>query len=91
MNSLLIDIIGYLAGVLIIISLIPQLTIIIIKKDSRNVSIATFFILFFACVLWTIFGAYTGNLQILITNVISGFISFLIINASIYFRYRQEE
>jgi len=85
--SLFIDIIGYLAGGLIIISLIPQLVMIIVRKDSRNVSIATFFIIFFASVLWSIFGFYTNNLQILITNVLSSFISFLIINVSIYFRF----
>jgi MtN3 and saliva related transmembrane protein len=83
-----IKIIGVCAGVLVIICLIPQLITIIQNKSAKDVSILMYITLFIAQILWFIYGYLISDLQILITNVISAFISGLIIICSVYYNKR---
>jgi MtN3 and saliva related transmembrane protein len=80
------EIIGFIAGTLIIISLLPQLIKIIQSKSTNDVSISTYIILLIATILWSIYGILKNDLQILLTNVISSFIVILIIICVYYFR-----
>lgn len=79
------DIIGYIATVLTIITGIPQLIKIIKSKSSNDVSLSTFVILLVAQMLWIIYGFYRLDVQIIITNIIAGFITLFIIYITIYY------
>lgn len=83
------DFLGYIAGSLITLSLLPQLIVILYNKDSRNVSILTYVMLLLARCLWVIYGLRKPDLQIGITNGVSGIITILIIITA--FIYRKKE
>ena len=80
-----IDIIGILAGLLIIISFIPQLVTIIKHKRARDISISMYIILLIAQILWIVYGFLKSDLQIIITNSTTAFLTILIIGFSLYF------
>ena len=84
------EIIGFIGGALIIISLLPQLITIIINKSSKNVSILTYLLFLIAEVLWCLYGVLKNDLQVFLTNLISGIITIIIIIASIYFQYSND-
>ena len=77
---------GYIAGSLVTISLVPQLITILYNKDSKNVSIFTYIILLVARILWSTYGIRKPDFQIGITNCISGFFTVLIIISAVYYR-----
>ena len=79
------DIIGYIATFLTIITGIPQLIKIIKNKKSNDVSLSMFVILAIAQMLWVVYGIYRSDVQIIITNVIAGFITLFIIYITIYY------
>jgi MtN3 and saliva related transmembrane protein len=79
------DIIGYIATFLTIITGIPQLIKIIKNKKSNDVSLSMFVILAIAQILWVVYGIYRSDVQIIITNVIAGFITLFIIYITIYY------
>ena len=78
-NMMIYDVIGYIAGGLTLISSIPQLIKIIKTKNVEGVSSGTFVILICAQFLWTIYGFYKNDLQLIITNIVSGIISLCIL------------
>lgn len=80
-----IDIIGIIAGLLIIISFIPQLITIIRNRSARDISILMYSISLIAQILWITYGILKLDLQIIITNVTTSIITLLIIGFSIYF------
>lgn len=81
-----IDIIGICGGILVIVCLIPQLYRIIKNKSANDVSLIMYVLLFCAQILWTSYGVLKNDLQVTITNSISGFITTLIIFSSIYYK-----
>lgn len=81
-----IDILGFVAGAIIIISLLPQLREIIKNKSSENISITTYVMLFISQILWIIYAFNKNDLQLIITNIFSGFITFFIISFSLYYK-----
>lgn len=83
------DVIGYIAGGLTLISSIPQLLKIIKTKNVDGVSYSTFVILVCAQFLWTIYGFYKNDLQLIITNIVSGVISLCILIIYIYFTMKR--
>lgn len=91
MNITYIDIIGILGGILVIICLIPQLLKIIKRKSAKDVSLIMYIILFIAQVLWATYGFLKNDLQVIITNVISAFISLLIIGISLYYDTKEKK
>lgn len=80
---------GYIAGSLVTISLVPQLITILYNKDSKNVSIFTYIILLVARILWTTYGLRKPDFQIGITNCISGVLTILIIISAIYYKNKK--
>ena len=86
-----IRIIGFIAGILIIISFIPQLIIIILNKSSHNISLHTYILLFLSQVLWIIYGFFKNDLQIIISNCCILFINILIISFTLYYKYKNKE
>ena len=81
-----IDIIGIIAGILLIISLIPQLIKIISSKSSKDISIFMFIILLVSEILWIVYGVLKIDLQLIITNCITSIITLLIIICSLYYK-----
>jgi MtN3 and saliva related transmembrane protein len=79
------DIIGYIVTFLTIITGIPQLIKIIKNKKSNDVSLSMFVILAIAQILWVVYGIYRSDVQIIITNVIAGFITLFIIYITVYY------
>jgi MtN3 and saliva related transmembrane protein len=51
-NKIVIDTIGYVAGLLTTICLIPQLMKIIITKSTNDISLSTFIVLLLGQILW---------------------------------------
>lgn len=81
-----IDIIGIIAGILLIISLIPQLIKIVSSKSSKDISIFMFIILLVSEILWIVYGVLKIDLQLIITNGITSIITLLIIICSLYYK-----
>lgn len=79
-NKIVIDTIGYIAGFLTTICLIPQLIKIINTKSTNDISLYTFLVLLLGQILWTSYGILVFDLRILIANIIS-----LLITSSIIF------
>lgn len=84
-NQIIIDIIGSIAGTLIVVSYLPQLITIIRNKSSKDVSISMYTVLFIAQCLWASYGILKKDLQIIITNVLSGTLTLFIIVFVMYF------
>jgi MtN3 and saliva related transmembrane protein len=80
-----VDIIGVIGGILVIICLLPQLITIIKNKSAKDVSLIMYIILFIGQILWTVYGILKNDLQVMITNIISGIITMIIILCAIYF------
>ena len=84
-NQIAIDIVGIIAGTLIVLSLLPQIVTIIRNKSSKDVSILTYTVLFVAQCLWISYGVLKHDLEITITNILSGFLTLIIILCSLYY------
>ncbi len=80
------DSVGYIATFLIIICYIPQMYEIFSKKSAQNISIPMYILLVTAQVMWIIYGIMLNNIQIILTNVISGIFSFSILVYTMYTR-----
>ncbi len=78
-NKIVIDTIGYVAGLLTTICLIPQLMKIIITKSTNDISLSTFIVLLLGQILWAIYGILVFDLRIIIANIISLLITVFII------------
>jgi MtN3 and saliva related transmembrane protein len=78
-NKIVIDTIGYVAGLLTTICLIPQLMKIIITKSTNDISLSTFIVLLLDQILLAIYGILVFDLRIVIANIISLLITVFII------------
>lgn len=83
-----VDILGYIAAVLIIISYIPQLITIIQAKSSINISIPMYLLLLVAQFLWVAYSILKNDMIILATNLSTAIITFLIICVALYYKQR---
>jgi MtN3 and saliva related transmembrane protein len=81
------QIVGFSGCILLVCALIPQLYKIVKNKSSKNISIHTYVILFVANIVWCVYGILNDDLQVTVTNVITSFITLLIIVASLYYRH----
>lgn len=62
------EIIGYIASVLTILSLLPQLIKICRNKSANDVALGTYFIFVLVEILWLYYGIKIVNYQIIIAN-----------------------
>jgi len=83
------DIIGYAAGILIMISMIPQLYTIIINKSGKNISISTYFILWSSQILWLIYALHISDTQLLLSSTSSLIIISFIISFTIFYNRKE--
>lgn len=71
MESLKLEIIGYTAGFLTTVCLVPQLWKIIITRSAKDVSVWTYFVLLSGQILWIVYGVLVNDIRIIIPNGIS--------------------
>lgn len=66
-----IDIIGYVAGFLILISLVPQIVKSWRSKSTKDLSLARYLIYTAGIALWLTYGVAINNLPMMITNSVA--------------------
>ena len=88
MDLMTTDIIGYIAGSLSVIAIIPQLVKILKTKDSKNLSLMTYTLYVIVQIWWICYGVGRKDLQIIISNIVCVLLSIMIILLSIYHRYK---
>lgn len=88
MTPLQLEIIGYIAGFLTTVCMVPQLWEIFYNKSARDVSVTTYFILLVGEVLWIVYGLFTNDLRIIVPNVASCTIGVFII--VLWFLYKNK-
>lgn len=86
-----VDIIGYTAGFLTVINLIPQLIKIIKNKSSKNISVVSYTILSTALILWIIYAFMKKDIELIITNCLSLCVTTSIIFSSFYYDEKEVE
>jgi len=79
MSEFMIEMVGFMAGLMMSISMIPQSIKTIKTKDTRSISLATFICYNIACVLWFFYGLLLGSLPMIFWNVITFIFAFTIL------------
>ena len=77
---MLIQILGLVAGGIIVFSSLPQIVKIIRSKKTADISFQTYLLLSIGVFLWVVYGLTTNQIAILLPNVI-----FLIFNLIILY------
>ena len=73
------EVIGYAAGILTTIAFFPQIYQIYITKSAKDVSMPMFAALFIGCLLWTFYGFLLGSESVVVINIMSSFLSAVVI------------
>lgn len=68
---MMVDLIGYLAGICLAIFAIPQTYKTIKTKDVESLSLVSYLIYTTSMVLWTTYGYFLNSLPMIIFNLIS--------------------
>jgi MtN3 and saliva related transmembrane protein len=74
-----VEILGLTAGLLTSISSFPQLIKIIKEKKAEDVSKLMFWVLVAGVGLWIVYGFMKNDLPIIITNIVSLVINFIVL------------
>ena len=69
------EIIGYIAGILIAITMIPQLYVSLKTKSVEGVSLIMLIIFFISMVCWLIYGVLIKNYPLIIFNGLATIVS----------------
>ena len=80
------NVLGYVAGALIIITLLPQLITIIRNKSSVNISIPTYILMLIAQAMWIVYAVIKKDWQLVFTNSGTSVIAVFIIGFTIHYR-----
>jgi MtN3 and saliva related transmembrane protein len=80
-----VDILGYIASILIAFCYVPQILKIIANKNGEMVSYVMYFILILANILFIYYGIIKNVIPIILTNVIGFFMCCMIICLKIYY------
>lgn len=81
-----IDILGYIAGAIIVVSYIPQIITLYKQKNSQDVSVYTYFSFLTAQTLFIFYAIVKKDLPILMVNVLSSLLC--IVNIILIKMYR---
>ena len=68
---MLIDLLGYVAGILVVISMLPQVMKSWKTKSTRDLSLAMFLILCTGIFMWLAYGIYLNDLPIIVANFVT--------------------
>jgi len=80
-----IDILGFVAGICVTISVIPQILKIWKTKKVKDISLLTFSVLTFGVALWVLYGVLKNDLPIIVTNSISLSLNIVMVYFIIYY------
>lgn len=76
---LIIDIIGFVAGVLTTSSFIPQFIKIIMDKSAKEISFLMYIVISIGIFLWFLYGLMINSLPIIVANGVSFILTILIL------------
>lgn len=62
------QIIGFVAGAIIVVNTVPQLVKTLKTKEVDDLSLGMFSLVFLAQILWLIYGLHLNNLPLILTN-----------------------
>jgi MtN3 and saliva related transmembrane protein len=74
-----VDIIGYLAGLLILVSIIPQIIKSWKTKSTKDISLLRYLIYVVGVILWLVYGIILHNGPMMIVNSINLFLASTIV------------
>ena len=69
MQTILVEIIGIIAGTLGVLAWVPQLREVWVERLHEGISLPTFWLVSTALVLWLIYGILIGSISIVLANV----------------------
>lgn len=81
-----VDILGYIAGAIIVVSYIPQIITLYRQKNSKDVSVYTYFSFLTAQMLFIFYAIIKKDLPILMVNLFSSVLC--IINIIMIYMYK---
>lgn len=79
------DILGFVAGICVMTSVIPQILKVWRTKKVKDISLLTFSVSTFGVALWVVYGILKNDLPIVITNSISLFLNLIMVYFIIYY------
>lgn len=82
----MIQLIGYLAGFIIAVSLIPQVYQAYKTKSTKDISLPWTLILLLGLMLYFVYGVGIGEMPIIITNAIETTLAVLLIIAKLVYK-----
>lgn len=85
-NETIAYIIGTIAGVIIVICLIPQLISIIKNRSAKDISVESYLLLLTGQLLWGIYGVLKWDIQLIVSNIVSCVITLNIIILACYYK-----
>lgn len=85
------EVIGYIASVLTILSLLPQLIKICRNKSANDVALGTYFIFVVVEVLWLYYGIKIINYQIIIANGTCCIMSITVICLGYFYKKKEKK
>ena len=85
------DIIGYIAGTIVVLCLFPQLYEIYINKNVEHISLLTYIILFVGDILWITYGVLLNDLRIILPNAFAAMAVLIIIVMCMLYRQPKQQ
>ena len=82
------NIIGYFAGTLTVLSLVPQLVKILKNKTCKDVSLLSYYMYIVMQLFWITYGIGRGDLQIIISNALCALLCIMIILSGSYYKLK---
>ena len=86
-----IEIFGYIAAVLTTAAFLPQLIKTLKTKKADDVSLVTLIMFIIGVLCWIFYGYKISSIPILLANLITFFLNFLILISKIYFSKSQSQ
>jgi MtN3 and saliva related transmembrane protein len=80
-----VDVLGYVAGFLIVLCYIPQIYKIIKNRQANDLSLYMYLILFIAQILFIVYGVLKQDIPIIFVNSLSALLCAVIIFLSFYY------
>ena len=81
-----VEIIGLIASVLTTSSFAPQVYKAWNSKDVQSISLTMYLVLFVGTILWLIYGIYINSFSIIVANIITTILVFIIIILKLKYR-----
>lgn len=83
-----VDILGYIAGTFLVISIIPQVYKIIKTKQGQGISIPAYLLSSTAQILFIVYGFLINDYKIALTNIITIILTIIILTFVVYYEIR---